>query len=600
MNLYTQIKTSYAKASRKQHEGEKLENRKYSSFIAAAIWTIWCLVWIFISLKRGYIGIETNDDIYMNMISSGTYGAMHARNAFNNIVLGWIYVVLYKLIPGHNWNTLVQLATIFASYIVFGIWCILRNKVIKGYLISLTFMFATWETMVCRINFSKTGAIALGVGLVLLMSSLDYADGEWKSFSNRFARVVSYGFIILGGLFRKDTLIACVPFAGLMAVYLVIKYRKEALKKLIPIVAVSAVLIVAWIGNYFAYESDPEWKHYVEYNKYRAELLDYEMPTWYMHPDVYDSLGLSENDFWVFRDWMFADENVFSIDTLKTITELKQLPSEKGTISERYTKLLADMKLFIKEYKDFYVITLLSIALFIFAGRKNKLFVLGSFLFFAGEFGMLILKGRLIERTFYIVALLAMITLAFYADSANDAGSARDADFVFGADVGIRPGILRKAAYPVAIMCIAIYTFVSVRFAGIPDLFKDRVYDKTNINAILEYAHNNPDNLYVIDGVQEGLLLIQSFSPFDNMADVHYENLAYMGGWQVPTPATLDLVRPYGNPYNVFELLATKDNVLWISVDHPDCEEFPKYMEEHYGKSYTIIDQFGRFYICSF
>lgn len=553
-------------------------NHKYADFLVTIPWIMGMALLIIWSFKKGYIGLDTNDDIYMSMFNCGTYGTMDPHNVFNNIVLGWVYVFFYKLFPSHNWNTLFQLFVIFTSYTIFGVANIYRNKPLRGYLSSLIVLMATWESLVCRINFSKTGALALSAGLFVLVVSLSFK--EFKSVPMTIFRVLAYCLLIGGGLIRKDTLYAAIPYGIIAILYLVIKFKKEALKRLIHFAVIVSAILMLWIGNDIAYSSNPEWNHYMKVNAARSVLLDYSLPTYYSHMEEYGELGLSENDFWTLKRWVFADENVFPLEVLEKLVEIRNAELDEIGLTDKINNIFESFFKFGDEYIAFYSIIFLFMVLVIMNKKKCNLYLVLTFLSFIGEFALLILGGRTIERGFYIPILLAIITIFLYQDDKEE----------------IRYAELSA----ILLIFVVVYTFYAGKITSIGVQFEGRVYDKTKINSVLSYTEDHSDNLYAIDGIPESVWLIQSFGPFDSMANVHYNNLTYLGGWQVPAPTVLNIARPYGNPYNMFEMMATNDSVFWISEGNPEGDNLSVFVEEHYFKKVKVVDVVGEYYICSF
>lgn len=561
---------------------DRLTEKKYFLFIASIPWVILCFILFNHFLKNGYIGLESNDDLYMNMISSGAYGFSDAHNIYSNIILGFIYSFFYRILPAHNWNTLIQLATIMGSYIVLGIWNIVKNKPIKGYLTSLILLSCTFKTMICKVNYSKTGALALLTGFVLLVYSLNC--DEWKSIKLRLLRVLSYMFIIWGSLFRKDTMIACIPFLFIMMAFVVLKYKKESLLRLIPFVGVIAALALCWLCNYIAYNSDEGWKHFTEYNEARTELLDFGMPIYYSYVEEYGELGLSENDYNQFKKWRFAEENVFSLDTLNKLIELRDANAQKKSIiikikdsftlaeSLNFTYIIRMSLLF--SFFTYLVATVIN-------RKKNCFYITASFLLCIAEELVLISKGRIVERALYLPMIAFFITVLFFIDEEVDEYKSRLTNFF-------------------VLVCALMFAFYAGGIRTASADFEDKVYDKTDANTLFSYTADNKDNLYIMDISANSLLLFLSYSPLDHLDEIPHDNIALMGGWMVPAPAVTRIAGSYTDEYNLFKAMATNDNVFWISDISPEYDDFVFYMQEHYGKECKIIETVGKFYICSF
>lgn len=561
---------------------EKLNTKKWPVILAAVIWAAFCAISMLLCIKNGFVGYESNDDFYMNMISSGMYGSPDAHNIYNNIILGYVYSLLYRLSNTHNWNTLIQLGVILVSYIAFGVWNICKNKIVKGFSTSLIFFWCTFETLVCRMNYSKTGVLALGVGFVLLSQSVD--TDSWREVKNRLLRILSYLFIIGGSLFRKETLYASLPFLALLGLYIILKYKKDSILRLVPFAILGVVLALCLGVNFIAYHSNDAWKHYERYNEARTELIDFSMPAYNQYADEYSKIGLSEVDYYFFKSWRYADEQVFSQDKLNQIISFRDASKEKVSFAKAIENNILGAKGRSQEKILLlsFLLTLLALALSVaISSRKYLFYQLMVFVLCNLEMLALLYKGRIAERAFYLPVILAYIVMMFFVDSVEDTTKNKLAVALF-----------------MILFTVSIYHISGIKYMG--DNFKDAVYDKASAQELLGYTADNKDCLYAMDIITNDLLLSKSFSPFDNFSEVSHENIALMGGWLVPSPVATKIIRPFGDEYNLFRILAENESAFWISINSPELDILCDYMRMNYGKEVTIVDRVGVYYICSF
>lgn len=121
---------------------------------------------------------------------------------------------------------------------------------------------------------------------------------------------------------RKQTFIACIPFAVMLILYMYRKYRKDFFKRIIPIVLSAVLLLFCWGIHEIAYRGNSEWKEFREYDAARIELLDYSLPEYDQNINFYSELGFSENDFAILKEWKNGDKDYFNVETLGKIVEL--------------------------------------------------------------------------------------------------------------------------------------------------------------------------------------------------------------------------------------------------------------------------------------
>jgi hypothetical protein len=91
-------------------------------------------------------------------------------------------------------------------------------------------------------------------------------------------------------------------------------------------------LLAAFVGggvqeaNDWAYRADPGWAHFEEFNKVRAEFLDYERaPYGWTTLAALHRAGLTYNDYKMLRSWAFEDPGRFSLSVLRQL--LRELPA---------------------------------------------------------------------------------------------------------------------------------------------------------------------------------------------------------------------------------------------------------------------------------
>ena len=84
------------------------------------------------------------------------------------------------------------------------------------------------------------------------------------------------------------------------------------------------------------YNTSPEWEGYNEYNKIRADLMDYGFPPYQQHADKYEKLGFSRNDIAVIKRWMLADYEKATYEDLKAVSDWKEPQKITGEVIKSY------------------------------------------------------------------------------------------------------------------------------------------------------------------------------------------------------------------------------------------------------------------------
>jgi len=104
--------------------------------------------------------------------------------------------------------------------------------------------------------------------------------------------------------------------------------KKQVITYLAVFGTVGALSVGLYVVNQVAYQSDETWAEYTEYNKLRAELWDKGFPDYEANAALYESLGISFNDYVYYLNWEM-DEEVLSLDTLRTLVAAKT-PKERS------------------------------------------------------------------------------------------------------------------------------------------------------------------------------------------------------------------------------------------------------------------------------
>lgn len=564
MSLFGKVNNKYNEVSKK----------KYFYLLASIPWVLFIIFLAVTMYKHGYIAYESNDDAFLNLIPSGAFGHKYSLNIYNNVIIGWVLTVLYGISETHNWYTIMEVGLFFSAVMVMGVCNICRNKLVKGYLTNIIILWASVFSMMCKMNYSKTAAFVLAVGLFILCAAVDNAD--FAKLKNRLMQILAVIFILAGGLLRKQSLYAVIPFAGLLVIYLILKYKKGAVKRLIPWGIAGVLLMSAWIGDACAYNSDPDWKHFVEYNELRTSLIDYGIPHYDDCREAYDAIGLSAVDVSMLSNWYYADEEVFSIDTLKKVIEIRDNNKEKKKLSEKIEELATGFVKTAGEYRIIYILLFLFLVLCIRTNKKIFGYQLLSMLIGAGEVLGLLLINRIPERSVYIAVLSAMIVMVYFVNEEKYS--------------------FNKTVESICLCLVGIFALYGLEYTTISKRFENVVYDKTYSDQFFSYVNSHSGNLYVYSVQYEEYFLRYCYSPLENPNLCRRTNAVIEGGWLVPSPIYTNLIEPYGDKYNLFRAMAENDNVYWIADGNIESYGFVEYMKQHYGVSPIVVDNIAGIY----
>ena len=553
---------------------------RYSNLLFSVLWIMSCAFLVFYVVRNGLIGYETNDDLYMEIITSGAFGKSSPFTVYTNIVIGYILVFLHKIAPMHNWFSILQIGGITLAFIVFGVFLIYKKGNIKGYFLAVSILLCSFDSLICKMNYSKTGVFLFVTGFVMFISFLDSED--WKCRKNRVFRMGAFLLMLEGGLMRKQTFIACIPFVVVLILYMYRKYRKEFFERIIPIVLSAVLLLFCWGIHEIAYRGNSEWKEFKEYDAAIIELLDYSLPEYDQNINFYRELGFSENDYAILKEWKNGDKDYFNVETLGKIVELSHELKKNTFNSERVDAVNFCLVLFSKEYMVVLLLLVFAFAV-LYAGSDYIYYILSVLFLCYGELWALLMKGRLNERSLYIPVLAAFVMISYFG-------------------VLSETSVKKNLEVSLLLLAVSCFAYYGCGIYSVLNLKEGKSYNKESASAIFEYTSSHQDSLYVMEIVDHSGMLMAAYGPFDEVASMPHSNIATLGGWLVPTPVWGNMIEPFGEKYNVIKSLALNENVYMILPKDKDCLSVYYYIYEHYNTNVQVdvVEEIGEYFIYDF
>ncbi len=275
-------------------------------------------------------GFETNDDVVMSMIASGTGMGVQPDEhlMFTNVAIGLLLKQLYTQMPSIPWYGLYLLAVHFLSHVAV-LYTVLKWRYSRAALFCYWVLFSTIGVLLLtKLQFTSTAIWSVESGLILALSGLalrrDAAGrGGWGML------VSGMTLMILGSLVRFDSYIAVMAISAIPLSFLVWQQdRSTAPESRVWRTALAAIVCtqIAAFGAQAAhqnyYSRDPAWREYLAFNPYRAQFNDYAVTRYTEETKpVFDSVGWSENDHEMIRLWFFDDPQIFGRKNLQTIVD---------------------------------------------------------------------------------------------------------------------------------------------------------------------------------------------------------------------------------------------------------------------------------------
>jgi hypothetical protein len=273
---------------------------------------------------------ETNDDLMMQMIASGFYtGHPDAHLVFTNILIGWTLKFFYGTWASCNWYLIYLLAMHYAALTAIAFLVISRRG---GWLFTslyLGFFLIVEMRILLHLQFTTTAFLAGTAGLLLLVDGLQ--AGHPVHWSKVIAGIALAGLMCL---IRE-------PIALLLAViawpFVLERLGLSQWRRLLGTgLACAGIFLVLHGINRWAYQRDPAWAEFTEYNRMRGEIQV--TPLANFVPKAAPAVGWSENDGWMFSQFYFSDPAVYEgVPKMRIfLDKLRGLARDKPASSWRF------------------------------------------------------------------------------------------------------------------------------------------------------------------------------------------------------------------------------------------------------------------------
>lgn len=532
-------------------------HRQTSTVWFACVFNLTVLVLMLLILRPGY---ETNDDISISMIANGAWGVRDMHVICQNYLLGKLYNLFYTV--GHGmipWYAVLQYTFVFSALTT--VTCVLfrRLQSEQAFLVNgILLLYFGYECYI-RMQYTKTAGIMLGAGAFLLFYEMEKEKIRWKA--------VVWGILlaVTGSLYRfEETAVCCVLIAGIGLNFLMNlkQWEKQKKKRLLTFLGVFGLTGILMVGcelmDQRLYASDPDWDAFMQYNEYRSNLTDYSIPAFADFEEEYKKMGINKTAYKIFRTGLnFYDPDVYSLDTLKKMDELRPRNNLSRALAEN----------FLKEFPVGYV------KITVFLG-----FLLLAFLW---------LFWRKSEKQVWLVAayeILAMGLIDFYLyyegrylENRVEVGMWFAISLVVIWCLDSAKMHLNRQLVLIALGCLLIAnqsTWKS-RWRGLSEQeVRDQKYLREGFEDIVSV---DPEGLYL---AKLGTITYTGYGMFSPVPEGTFENVVWYGGWEMGNPLWVDKMAEYHvtNPYRD---LIDQEHV-YIVDDKIDLTL--KYIKEYYQK----------------
>lgn len=558
-----------------------------------------CLFIIFHMLMVGYAVLflhpfyGSNDEFTLAAIASGAYGDYTQYFIYIYSGFGWILKLFYSLVPDVNWYTIVMYGIIFLSLTSVG-WVFIGRSKRTGAMLSVMMVMACTQPLYVEFQYTKTAAVSVAAGYVLLFSLPDYRKGVSGSGETPGGRtgIRAVAGAVLGGIllilgcwirFHAFGMVSLMAF-GMWLYHVRDAWKSREWKQLflwdcLPCILVFSVIVGSiLLENALVYRPGSAEAHYREYDRARQQLLDYGVPEWDEYEAEYKALGLTRTDCINFHNWLIADYDRYTADTFRAVVAFRRDDPFQWEYLADYLWILVKKPLFLMGV----LVTLLWMWPLSEIRKKNWIGVvypygalLGIYLYFIK-----------IYRVLPIVVTACLISFMIFVWWAAGEEIGRQWDEKLNEKLFPAAGLAGVAlTFLICIRMLAAPVFQVPLQDSEPSVAYRTLYDTISKKKEIYFAFDPLTN----NGVEFG------YSIFEKIPEDYLVNVFTLGGWETESPQVVSNLERYG-ARSLLTSLYRSDRAVLIS--NSLMEHIMLHLQDTYDGifiTYSKVNQIGNF-----
>ena len=537
---------------------------------------------------------EESDDFYLASMLSGAYGnAPNAKIHFVNFIFGFLIKPLYLMFPTVSWFLVIQIGLFFCA--LTGVTYVLLQRLGRsfGFAVSLFFVAFFSDDLYIVYQWTKSAVFLTLSGFFILL---------WASKEKRhWAFLVSGGLLMLcGSWIRFEAFQQAFPFMALIYFSDFWVYKKytgirDLLKgeRRLWITAVIIALVILGCGKIHQQAMSEEgYPYYSQYNGTRAAIMDYSRNNATDFFDDIEEAGFSKEDYNLFKNWIFYDPDIYSLQKIQILQRAAQVNTYSKTQRLKFI-LASNRPAMVSGYPIFgaFIILLLGVAV---THRRALWPTLMAFLLAISLYVYFIFLGRLLYRLEFGIWLGSACVALWY----------------------LKP--IMQFRWHKTYTILLIFVLAAFKFSiYIPaDFFAQRTtecteQDKSEINSEIFFSHeynlaryesrphkygcyselkkeleSHPENLYMLSLLDMIRPQYCWFSPYQAVPVGYFKNLIFLGHWTVYWPDVTESLAERGIKNPLKELV--KDNVYVVGQTAVEDGKLKDFLMRHYYDSVSV------------
>ncbi len=525
------------------------------------------------------IKYEQVDDFIIYNLYSGLDGTYNIHGIYIHSVICTILSLFYRVISIINWHSIFLLSMQFLCFTLIGYIIIRKHN--NGIAIVLYTIFASifYTVLLMLVQYTSVAALLISTSFILLIDLIERKENGSKSY-----KILIICLFTVGIMLRFQSLLIVLPFMGIYFIIYLTEYFKKNIDKIqitriTKYYAILAIItLVTYITNLVIYNMDPVYKEYVEFNNARTILHDITYVDYEENKKIFDEIGWSQNDYYMFYTYGFGDENIYSKENIKKIVEYIQQKDAQFVFNKKLSQVVKDFKSEIIDSNIYIGIIFFSIFIFsLFNGNKTKYNIL-IFITTIAIHCLFIKINRSMLRVVipeYIIAIALMIyNLNLKAETKiNDS---------------------KKNCIILTMISIIICYCLGIKYN-----FNYRLGDYDSAKNLISYTNSHKENvyLYTVPALQFRYL---TYSIYMMPPKNSFSNLRVIGGWDMYTQNYYDFKERYNLDGTFLDLLKENvylvdGNVIWSDIEYDNYKgNILLALKQHYNidAEYEEIKQF--------
>lgn len=370
---------------------------------------------------------------------------------------------------------------------------------------------------------------------------------------------------------------------GIYLLYYLVKYKLQGQTvNLIKQYAIYIIItIIVYVSNMVIYSVEP-YKQYMKYNDLRAQLHDLSYTSYNNNKEIFDKIGWSKNDHYLFYTFNTGDENVYNKQNLQKIIDYKKQQGNYYNLNLELDKIATNFKDNLVNTNTFIAIMFFSIIIISILNSKNR------------NLNILIALTTMAVHILFIVLNRSMLRVVI-------------PEYILGTALIIYNLNLEETKkYSLKIIAVTtiLISIIGVNISGTKYNYGYNLNYYSNYKQLIDYTNSHKENvyLYTVPALQYRYYV---YSVYEMPPKSAFSNLRVMGGWDMYTQNYYDFKARYNLDGTFLDLL--KENVYLIDGDvtwsgrkySNYIDKIVLFIKEHYNidVKYERVNTFDNLYI---